>query len=128
MRPLVDAHTLIWAVDDPSRLSAAALAVLQDPSNELLLGAGTMWELAIKCGLGKLVLSQSFRMWMTKAILDLNASVLPVAVAYADAQISLPNHHKDPFDRLLIAQAMVENEPVVSADVIFDLYGIKRIW
>jgi PIN domain nuclease of toxin-antitoxin system len=125
---LLDAHTLIWAVDDPTRLGSQALAALRDPNNELLVSAGTIWELAIKVGLGKLTLSLPYREWMSKAIADLGVSVLPITVEYADTQASLPNHHRDPFDRLLVAQAQVEGVPVVSSDAVFDDYGISRLW
>jgi PIN domain nuclease of toxin-antitoxin system len=128
MRLLVDAHSLIWAADDPSRLSPAATAALQDPANELLVSAATVWEIAIKVGLGKLTLSLSYRDWMNRAITDLGLSLLPVTVDYAAAQAALPWHHRDPFDRLLIAQALTEGIPIVSADGQFDAYGIVRVW
>src|SRR5438046_1269843 len=105
MRLLVDAHSMIWAVEQPAKLSAAAAAALQDPSNELLLSSATIWEIAIKVGLGKLKLSLPYRQWMTKAMSDLNMSILPITVDYAQAQSNLPRHHGDPFDRMLVAQA-----------------------
>jgi PIN domain nuclease of toxin-antitoxin system len=125
---LVDAHTLIWAVDDPSKLSPPAATALQDAGNDLLLSAGTIWEIAIKVGLGKLSLSMPYRQWMNQAISDLGMTVLPITVEYADAQGNLPKHHGDPFDRLLVAQARVENMALVSADPGFDPYGINRLW
>jgi PIN domain nuclease of toxin-antitoxin system len=128
MRLLVDSHSLIWAVDDPSRLSPAATAALQDPAHELLVSAATVWEIAIKVGLGKLTLSSSYRDWMKRAITDLGLSMLPVTVDCANAQVALPLHHRDPFDRLLIAQALTDGVPVVSADLQFDAYGITRVW
>jgi PIN domain nuclease of toxin-antitoxin system len=128
MRLLLDAHTLIWAVDDPSRLSPAATTALQNPGNQLLLGAGILWEIAIKVGLKKLTLTQVYLDWMRKAIADLGLLLLPVSVEYADAQTNLPHHHGDPFDQLLVAQAIVEAIPVVSADVQLDGYGITRVW
>jgi PIN domain nuclease of toxin-antitoxin system len=128
MRVLVDAHTLIWAVDDPTKLSAAAANALQDPENELLLGAGTLWELSIKSALGRLTLSLPFRQWMGKAITDLGLSMRAISLDDADRQSGLPFHHRDPFDRLLAAQALVEAIPIVSADTAFDHYGVKRIW
>ena len=85
-----------------------------DPSNDRLLGAGTIWEIAIKVGLKKLNLSQPYRQWMEQAITGLGATVLPITVEHADIQAGLPLHHRDPFDRLLVAQALVENMPVVS--------------
>jgi hypothetical protein len=74
---------------------------LQDPANDLLLSAATVWELAIKIGLGKLTLSLPYRGWMAKAITDLDLTLLPITVEYAERQAGLPPHHKDPFDRLI---------------------------
>jgi len=125
---LVDAHTVIWAVDDPSKLSPQAIMSLQDPGNDLLLSAGTIWEIAIKVGLVKLSLSMPYREWMNQAITDLGMTVLPITVEYADVQGNLPRHHGDPFDRLLVAQAQVESMALVSADIGFDPYGINRLW
>jgi PIN domain nuclease of toxin-antitoxin system len=128
VRLLVDAHAFIWAVDDPSKLGTQAVTALQDPGNDLLLSAGTIWEIAIKVGLGKLSLSMPYRQWMNQAITDLGMTVLPITVEYADVQGNLPKHHGDPFDRLLVAQAKVENMALVSADPGFDPYGINRLW
>ena len=128
MRLLVDAHAFIWAVDDPSKLGTQAVTALQDPGNDLLLSAGTIWEIAIKVGLGKLSLSMPYRQWMNQAITDLGITVLPITVEYAEVQGNLPRHHGDPFDRLLVAQAQVENMALVSADPGFDPYGIDRLW
>ncbi len=128
MRLLLDTHTLIWAVDDPTQLGPRAAAELRELSNELLLGAGALWEMSIKVGLQKLDLSQPYRQWMNQAIADLGLTILPITVAYADAQATLPRHHGDPFDRLLVAQAIVEGIPVVSTDAQLDAYGVTRIW
>ena len=128
MRLLLDAHTLIWAVDDRSRLSPRAASSLEDPANDLLLSAGTIWEVAINVGLGKLALSMPYRRWMAQAMADLGVSVLPITVEYADVQAGLPWHHRDPFDRLLIAQAMAEEVPIVSRDPTLDEYPVTRLW
>ena len=128
MRLLIDTHTLIWAVDNPSHLGPQARAELQDLTNELLLSAGSIWELAIKVGLNKLALSTPYREWLSQAISDLSLALLPITVEYADVQVGLPHHHRDPFDRLLIAQAMIEHVPIVSVDTIFDAYGVQRFW
>jgi PIN domain nuclease of toxin-antitoxin system len=125
---LIDTQALIWYVDQDQLLTPVAHAAITDPANDLLLSAATIWELAIKVGLGKLSLSLPYRQWMDKAIADLGLSILPVTVEYAARQASLPAHHKDPFDRLIIAQALVEGFPVASADAVFDAYGITRIW
>ena len=128
MKLLVDTHAFIWYVDQDHLLSPAAHAAISDPSHDLLLSSGTIWEIAIKVGLKKLTLSQSYRTWIEKAIADLGLSILPITAEYADAQAVLPNHHRDPFDRLLVAQARVEGVPLVSADAILDSSGITRIW
>ena len=95
---------------------------------ELLLSASTMWELSIKSGLTKLKLSLPFRQWMEKATADLGLIVLPITLDHAERQAGLPLHHRDPFDRLLAAQALVEGMPLVSTDAMFDRYGVIRIW
>ena len=110
------------------KLGPTAVSALQDPGNALLLGAETIWEVAIKVGLKRLTLSLPYRAWIEKAIADLGLSILPITVEYANAQAVLPNHHGDLFDRLLVVQAQVEGVPVVSADVTLDSYGITRIW
>ena len=128
MRLLLDTHTLLWSVDEPSKLSAAADAALKDPANDLLLSSATVWELAIEVGQGKLTLSMKYRKWMDTAVADLQLAILPITVDYAERLSTLPPNHRDPFDRLIIAQALVEGIPVVGSDVAFDLYGVSRIW
>jgi len=128
VRLLLDTHVVIWWVDQDNLLSAPAHAAITDPANELLISAATIWEIAIKIGIGKLSLSLPFREWMLHAIRDLRAVILPITVEYADVQASLPQHHGDPFDRLVIAQAIVEQIPVVSSDPVLDEYGVKRLW
>jgi PIN domain nuclease of toxin-antitoxin system len=128
MRYLVDSQSLIWYVDQHHRLSAAAEAAISDPAHQLLLSAASVWEIGIKVGLGKLALSLPYRQWMNQATADLSLSLLPITVEYADVQAGLPRHHGDPFDRMLVAQAKVEQAPVISADPQLDAYGITRIW
>ena len=128
MRVLVDTHALIWAVHEPARLGSTARLALEDDSNEVVISAATVWEIAIKTGLRKLTLSMPYKEWMNRAIADLGATILPITVEYADAQATLPNHHRDPFDRLLVSQAQVENIPLASNEEMFDRYGISRLW
>ncbi len=128
MRVLIDSHALIWYVDQDKLLSHASRTAISDPANDLLLSAGSIWEIGIKTGLGKLVLTQPFTPWMHQAISDLDATVLPLTVQYVDVQSSLPRHHGDPFDRLIVAQAIVEQVSIISADANLDAYGITRIW
>jgi PIN domain nuclease of toxin-antitoxin system len=128
VRALIDSHSLIWAVDDPAKLGPTAATTIQDPANELLMSAGTLWEIAINVGLGKLTLSRLYRDWMNQALADLGATVLPITVEYAAVQAGLPDHHRDPFDRLLVAQALVDGLAIVNADADLDPYGVTRIW
>ena len=128
MKLLLDTHALIWAADAPYRLSKVAFTVINDAGNERFLSAATIWEVAVKVGLKKLNLSQPFLPWMNHAIADLAIDVLPITVEYADVQANLPDHHRDPFDRLMIAQAIVESLTIVSIDPWFDSYNVKRLW
>lgn len=128
MKLLLDTHSLLWAVDQPSMLGPNAKPALEDLANNLLLSAATLWEIAIKIGVNKLTLSLPYRQWMTRAMNDLGVIILPVTIEYADVQATLPFHHRDPFDRLLIAQALVENIPLVSNEALFEQYGISRVW
>ena len=128
MKLLLDSHTLIWAADDPAKLTALAQALLQDPSHDRLVSAESLWEIAIKFSLGRLPLSLPYRQWMDKAIADLGLILLPITLDHAERQASLPWHHRDPFDRLIVAQTQFEGLPVVSADAKLDIYGITRIW
>ncbi len=128
MKVLLDSHRLIWSVDDPAKLSVAAAAAVNDPANDRMMSAATIWELAIKVGIGKITLLPSYRLWMEKAISSLGLGIIPVTVEYAERQAVLPTHHKDPFDRLLIAQALLDGIPIISNEVIFEGYGVTRIW
>jgi len=128
LRLLIDAHALIWSVDRPASLSDDAREALSDSNNELLVSTATFWEISIKFGLGKLTLSQPFRPWIEQAVRDLGASIVDITIAAADAQARLPHHHRDPFDRMLVAQSQVESAAIVSRDRMFDDYGIQRVW
>jgi PIN domain nuclease of toxin-antitoxin system len=128
MRLLLDSHTLIWAADNPAKLSPRAQGLIQDPSHDRLFSAASLWEIGIKVGLGKLPLSLPYRQWMNRAMDDLGLVVLPITLNHAERQSILPWHHRDPFDRMLVAQALIEDVPLVSADPAVDAYGILRLW
>ena len=128
MRHLLDAHALIWALDDPDKLGRRARIALEDPANELVISVGTIWELSIKTGLKKLSLSLPYRQWMERALADLGLVVSSITLDFTERQIALQPHHCDPFDRPLVAQCLVESIPLVSADSVFDQYGITRVW
>lgn len=127
MNLLIDTHTFLWFVGDDPQLSASA-TVLLESEHTIFLSIGSVWEIAIKVSLGKLVLPQPFERFIREQ-LALNAiNVLPVRVADCARLIDLPFHHHDPFDRLIIAQALVEDMPVVGIEPVFDAYGVERLW
>jgi PIN domain nuclease of toxin-antitoxin system len=128
MRVLIDTHAFLWfALDDPS-FSATAKRTISDPANEVEISPATYWELAIKVGLGKYALTEPFLPFIEKQIAVNRLRILHILPRHAAVVVTLPLHHKDPFDRLLIAQAIAENIPVVSADPVFDRYPVARIW
>ncbi len=128
MKLLLDTHVVIWSVDNPTKLSRPAVEAIENESNERLISIGTVWELSIKVQLGKLTLSRPFREWIDDAFVFLCASLLPATLDDADEQHRLPLHHRDPFDRMLAAQAKSGELTIVSIDQVFDVYGVSRIW
>jgi len=127
MKLLLDTHIFIWWVDEPEKLSAAAISALEDEANELLLSVASVWEMQIKIQLGKLKLSLPLKE-LVKNQQDTNdLRVSPVALTHVLALDSLPFHHKDPFDRLLIAQCMAEGLTIVTADSQFSAYSVKLL-
>jgi len=128
MDVLLDSHSLIWGLDDPAKLSPTAAAALQDPDNTLHLSVATVWEIAIKVGKRRLPLSLPFRLWIDNAIAYFDLRIIQIDLDHAERQVALSFHHRDPFDRLIAVQALVEGIPLVSADPIFDANGVNRIW
>lgn len=128
MRLLLDTHTLLWfALGDP-QLTRTARGLIDDPLNDKCLSPASYWEIAIKISVGKYALGAPYDVFMRNAIQGNGFQVLPIEVRHTSALISLPFHHKDPFDRLLIAQSLVEKIPIVSNDATLDAYGINRLW
>jgi PIN domain nuclease of toxin-antitoxin system len=128
MRLLLDTHAFLWFVLNDGRLSSTALGLLRDPNNLLWLSPASYWEIAIKISTGKYSLPEPFEVFMHREIQQNNLQVLPISVTHTPVLTSLPYHHRDPFDRLLIAQAIIEQVPIVSADVQLDAYSITRLW
>lgn len=115
MKLLLDTHLLLWAAGQPDQLSAAARAMLEDPRNELLFSSASLWEVAIKRGLGREDFSVDPRL-LRRGLLDNGYSELPITSDHAVAVDGLPHIHKDPFDRMLVAQATVEGIALLTAD------------
>jgi PIN domain nuclease of toxin-antitoxin system len=125
---LLDTHAFLWFVLNDPRLSATARRLLADPQNSLFLSAASYWELAIKISTGKYVLNERFDVFILRETALNGIQVLPITVPHGAAVSTLPLHHRDPFDRMLIAQAIVEQVSVVSADPVFDAYPVTRLW
>ena len=121
MKLLLDTHLLLWAAGQPSRLSPTALKLIETPANELLFSAASVWEVAIKRGLGRSDFQVDPRL-LRRGLLDNGYSELPVLSDHVVAIDSLPPIHKDPFDRLLVAQAMVEGITLLTADPVVAQY------
>lgn len=128
MRVLVDTHCWLWALASPEALNTEAAALLSDGETEVVLSAASVWEIAIKSSLGKLRVSHDTEDSLFDIIDRQRLTRLPILHSHARHVAGLPRHHGDPFDRLLIAQAQVENLPIVTADDQFLRYEIEVIW
>jgi len=128
MRLLLDTHAFLWFTLKDPQLSARAQAWIADPNNLIEFSPASYWEIAIKISTGKYTLTEPFDVFMQREIAINRLHVLHIEVSHAAAVITLPFHHRDPFDRLLIAQAIVEQIPILSADPVFDSYPVTRQW
>jgi PIN domain nuclease of toxin-antitoxin system len=127
MNFLVDTHAFLWYIQAGDQLSQKAAAILEDTNNKLYLSIASLWEIAIKLGLGKLKLDNPFH--ELEALLAMLAiEILPIAFADTETYLSLPLHHRDPFDRILIAQAINRSLSIITADPAFNAYAIDRVW
>ncbi len=128
MRVLLDTHAFLWWVRDDGRLSWRARDALSDAGNELLFSVVSGWEIAIKAQLGKLRASEDVGAYLSGQLSINSMQVLPIYLSHAVRVADLPNHHRDPFDRLLVAQALVEDLPLVSVDPEISRYPVEVIW
>ena len=128
MKYLLDTHTFIWWDSEPVKLSPQVLTLCQDRANMVLLSVASVWEMQIKLQLGKLKLNLPLAEVIESQRQTNNIEMLPVTLPHVLALQNLPSHHKDPFDRLLIAQANVEEAVLLSGDSIFAKYPVKLLW
>lgn len=128
MRVLLDTHALYWYIEGDSQLSTTAHTLIRDASNEVLISPASYWEIAIKISLGKWQLNRPYEDFIDIGLNRYGFLILPILPAHTARLIGMPFHHKDPFDRLLAAQALAEEIPLVSADTAFDDYGVTRWW
>jgi PIN domain nuclease of toxin-antitoxin system len=128
MRLLLDTHTLIWFSAGDSNLSNNVRDLIEDEDNEKLLSTASIWEMAIKQSKGKLTLALPLKNYIEQKLVFDDFNLLTINLDHLNVITTLPFHHGDPFDRLIIAQAMIEGIPVLSRDSVFDAYTINRIW
>jgi PIN domain nuclease of toxin-antitoxin system len=128
VRVLLDTHTFLWFLLEDPQLSTTASDVIIDPTNDIEVSPATYWEMAIKIRLGKYTLPEPYGLFIEREIATNDFHILPIEPKHTAVLTTLPLHHRDPFDRLLIAQAMVEAIPILSVDMTFDAYPVTRLW
>ncbi len=130
MRLLLDTHSMYWYIEDDPQLSGRARTLIQDASNEILISPASYWEIAIKISIGKWRLNRPYEEFIDIGLNQYGFQVLPILPTHTARLIGLPfpQGHRDPFDRLLVAQVLVEQIPIVSADSPLDAYGVTRLW
>lgn len=127
MKYLLDTHTYLWWLGDPSRLSDRVRIALEDRSTAAYVSVVSYWEIAFKSSLGKLTLSRTVEQLEAELSGD-GLTLLPIRVAHCGGVAGLPFHHRDPFDRLLVSQALQEGMTLLSCDPKLDAYGVARLW
>jgi PIN domain nuclease of toxin-antitoxin system len=126
MRVLIDTHILLWFVNDNPQLSLTAKALLESNA-DVAISIASIWEIAIKLSIGKLTLPGTVEGFLFQQISLNEIEILPIEIRHLQIVSTLPFHHRDPFDRLIAAQALADSMELVSVDKIFDQYGVKRI-
>lgn len=128
MNLLLDTHAFLWFITNDSKLSTPAQTLIQTATNRRLLSIASLWEMAIKVSLGKLVLAQPFDQFIPQQLQVNRIELLAIELPHVSVVAAMPFHHRDPFDRLMAAQCLVGNLPIVSHDPAFDAYSIQRLW
>ena len=128
MRALLDTHAFLWWIADSVRLSTLARDVISDEANDILVSAATAWEIATKFRIGKLPGGETVALDVAGQITGQGFEELAIGVTDAERAGRLPGPHRDPFDRMLAAQALLRELPFVSADPVFDRFGVSRLW
>lgn len=128
MKLLLDTHTFLWFIAGDSKLSSAARLLIDDVAYDKFVSVVSLWEIAIKFGLGRLILSDKFEVLFPNQIIINGFEQLAIENTHLYEFIKLPHYHNDPFDRFLIAQAIAENMSIISVDLAFDNYSVTRLW
>jgi len=125
---LLDTHAMYWYIEGDLKMSSTAESLIRNLSNEVLISPASYWEVAVKVSLGKWQLNRPFVEFVEIGLFRYGFHVLPILYNHAAHLISMPMHHRDPFDRMLIAQALAEDMPILSCDTALDAYGVVRLW
>jgi len=128
MRALIDTSVFLWTISGSDRLSDNARQFIANLENDILLSVASLWEIAIKTSLGKLELLLPFNQLIPGQLEQNAITVLPIELGHLSGVIALPFHHRDPFDRLIIAQGLTEQIPVITKDKAFSRYSVQLIW
>jgi PIN domain nuclease of toxin-antitoxin system len=124
----LDTHAFIWYTTDSSRLTATGRSLIDNGENDILLSTASVWEMALKHSIGRLTFSMPFMEFIKQQIAVNRIDILEITFDHIEVVASLPLHHRDPFDRLIIAQSMAQQIPILSVDAIFDAYAIAGVW
>lgn len=127
-RYLIDTHVLLWWLDGDKRLARKPRALIGSEGNEIMVSAASVWEITTKARIGKLPGALEVAADVPACVASQGFAALPISLEHAQLAGTLPGPHRDPFDRMLVAQAQTERVPVLSIDSVFDRYGVKRIW
>jgi PIN domain nuclease of toxin-antitoxin system len=125
---LLDTHTLLWSVYYPAKLSRRAAAIVRDPANVILVSAASAWEIATKVRLGRLPQAAKLEQNFVEAMRVAGFALRPITVEDGLRAGRMAGEHQDPFDRMLVAQALADDIPLISNDVKLDEFGVRRIW
>jgi PIN domain nuclease of toxin-antitoxin system len=128
MRALLDTHAFLWWITDSPRLSSRVREIIADGRNELFFSAASGWEIGIKARLGRVEIPGDLERFLTEQLSQNAIQVLPIYLSHALRTYTLPGHHRDPFDRLLVSQALLERLPIMSADSQISRYPVETIW
>ncbi|OFX28135.1 MAG: twitching motility protein PilT [Bacteroidetes bacterium GWA2_31_9] len=128
MKLLLDTHTFLWFINDDKRLSLKAKELISKPNNIRYLSYASIWEIAIKSSLGRIEIPIDFEKFIEEQLKINNILIFPFSISHLAKVKELPFIHKDPFDRIIISQSIIENVSILGIDSVFDKYGITRIW
>jgi len=128
MRILLDTHAFLWFASDDPKLPNSAKIFIENVNNERLISMASIWELALKVSIGKLKIKKLFPDLIPNQLKINDIDLLPIELSHLNKIVNLPFYHRDPFDRLIIAQSLIEQIPIISKEKLFDKYGINKLW